>query len=284
METAHHINEEYKYVENGIAAQYDRARPSYSSSIFDLLPKSIKTGKHRIAEIGAGTGIFTSFLCKHYDETIKIIAIEPMQNMRDILRSKFLNVGNVHVYNGKAENLSFIDNDSIDIIFCAQSFHWFANKTALKEFERILSKKSNIILIWNKPKYENHLFLDSLFKAIDYDIYKVYDESLEDKKTFLNTNNLLKLGIESFEGFKFDQIESSHSQILNVNGLIDLITSWSKFASMNDVQKKQVIEIIKQQIIKYYGSLNVDNIIIPYKTIVFHSKCFKQNKKIQSKL
>lgn len=39
---------------------------------------------------------------------------------------------------------------SIRAVFCAQSFHWFAEQATLAEIERILQPDGDLVLIWNQ--------------------------------------------------------------------------------------------------------------------------------------
>jgi SAM-dependent methyltransferase len=49
---------------------------------------------------------------------------------------------------GSAMSLPLRDN-TIDIIVCAQAFHWFANTEALNEMRRVLKPGGMLGLIWN---------------------------------------------------------------------------------------------------------------------------------------
>jgi SAM-dependent methyltransferase len=49
---------------------------------------------------------------------------------------------------GTAENIP-VNDGAVDAVVCAQSFHWFASKTALAEIRRVLKPGGHLGLIWN---------------------------------------------------------------------------------------------------------------------------------------
>jgi SAM-dependent methyltransferase len=50
---------------------------------------------------------------------------------------------------GKAEATG-LSSTSVDVVLCAQSFHWFQNREALAEFARILKPRGRLALMWNR--------------------------------------------------------------------------------------------------------------------------------------
>jgi len=38
----------------------------------------------------------------------------------------------------------------VNAVFCAQSFHWFANLKTLKELDRVLKPQGFLVLVWNQ--------------------------------------------------------------------------------------------------------------------------------------
>ena len=272
-----------------VALQYDRSRPTYSIKIFNNFPASFRNDCKCIVEVGAGTGLFTQLLADYFPSSTRIIATEPLKNMRQILSSKFSKYPNVEVYNGSANKLPVIDNNSVDAIFCAQSFHWFANIEALKEFQRILSpNNSYVAMIWNYEQTDDE-FLDKL----NVNMNKMTNGFFQKPKGFwdnvyskmknelLNPQNLEQNGINSFEGFDGIWMRNTHKMQKDHKGLIDLVLSWSIFASATDETREKVANLIQDTIIDFYGSLNVV-ISIPYDTHVLMSRF--NDHSIQSKL
>ena len=55
---------------------------------------------------------------------------------------------NIPIHAADAEHLPFADK-SVNLIFVAQAFHWFANRAALTEFHRVLTQQGRLVLVWN---------------------------------------------------------------------------------------------------------------------------------------
>jgi SAM-dependent methyltransferase len=125
---------------------YVKYRPSYPAEAIDYLYDSIGLHEHAvIADIGAGTGIFTRLLLAKGG---KVVAVEPNQSMREAAEQQSAGDPNVRFVFGTAESTGLPDQ-SVDYIVCAQAFHWFDRNATLSEFKRILKPGGKVILIWN---------------------------------------------------------------------------------------------------------------------------------------
>lgn len=131
----------------GKADIYDKFRPSYPAELIDWLYE--KTGAKTVADIGAGTGIFTKCLSA---KPWKITAVEPNADMMGILKQ---NMGQSsaleEIINASAEDTG-IPANSIDLVTAAQAFHWFDKGKFKAECERILTPNGHLAIVWN-----NHL-------------------------------------------------------------------------------------------------------------------------------
>jgi SAM-dependent methyltransferase len=75
---------------------------------------------------------------------MRVIAIEPNGDMRGAADSYPL----VEFREATAEATGLQDA-SVDLITCFQSFHWFNPDTCLREFHRILRPSGRLALVWN---------------------------------------------------------------------------------------------------------------------------------------
>jgi len=122
------------------AIEYERARPGYPAGVLDVLPLGPQA---EVLDLGAGTGKLTRVLVGRYD---RVLAVEPLDGMRGILEAV---VPAAESLAGTAESIPLADA-SVDAVFAAQAFHWFANDQAIAEIARVLRPGGILCLIWNE--------------------------------------------------------------------------------------------------------------------------------------
>ncbi|MEN5081257.1 class I SAM-dependent methyltransferase [Bosea sp. TWI1241] len=121
-----------------------RRRPDYPPALGTWLRDTIGLGPgRRVLDLGAGTGKFAPLLLATGAE---VIAVEPVAAMRDRLAAAY---PAVTVHEGSAKTIPLADA-SLDALICAQSFHWFANATALREMARVLRPGGRLGLVRNQ--------------------------------------------------------------------------------------------------------------------------------------
>lgn len=103
-----------------------------------------------VADIGkCKTGLSAKLFLEHGNTVYGVEPNEPMRNAAEGLLSEFDNFISIH---GSSEGTNLKDN-SIDLIICAQAFHWFDRQKTKQEFQRIAnSKTAHLCLIWNDRK------------------------------------------------------------------------------------------------------------------------------------
>ncbi|HWJ80153.1 MAG TPA: class I SAM-dependent methyltransferase [Niallia sp.] len=170
---------------NGKSLLYDRYRPSYPISFFnELIQKVVKNKNPIIADIGAGTGIFTEILTENFQN---VIAIEPNDEMRAVLKRRMVNK-NCLCLKGKAEKTGLSDR-SVDLITVAQAFHWFDPLDFKEECERILKTNGRVMLIWNSRDHGSKLNKETATISKKY---------CPDFKGFSGGINIEKLNLQTF--------------------------------------------------------------------------------------
>jgi SAM-dependent methyltransferase len=125
-----------------VAQLYDRVRPSYPEAAVRWALEPLGAGTHRIADIGAGTGIMTRLLAGLGQ---RAIAVEPDEQMR---RQLLATTRDVEVVPGRAESLPFADA-SLDGAIAAQAYHWFDRDRAHPELGRVIRPGGVFAAIWN---------------------------------------------------------------------------------------------------------------------------------------
>jgi len=122
------------------AVEYEQARPGYPEGVLDLLPLEANA---TVLDLGAGTGKLTRVLTSRY---ARVIAVEPLDGMRAILERV---VPAAESLAGTAEAIP-LPAASVDAVFAAQAFHWFANDDAIAEIARVLRPAGVLCVIWNE--------------------------------------------------------------------------------------------------------------------------------------
>lgn len=122
---------------------YVRYRPTYPPAAIDTILAGLATPDLlTAADVGAGTGISARLLA---DRDVHVFAVEPNVDMQRGAEPHSL----VTWRTGTAETTG-LDANSVDLVLCAQAFHWFRQPEALAEFHRILKPGGRLALMWNK--------------------------------------------------------------------------------------------------------------------------------------
>lgn len=130
---------------------YERARPSYPAEAVAWFAERASIGPGRtVLDLGAGTGKLTRLLVPL---GARVIAVEPLAEMRAKLEEV---LPGVVALEGTAEDLPLGD-DSVDVVTCAQAFHWFKPERALPELHRVLTPGGALVLVWNTRDLDNEL-------------------------------------------------------------------------------------------------------------------------------
>ena len=135
---------------------YVKYRPSYPAEALELLARECGLGPGmRVADLGAGTGIFSALLLERGAE---VFAVEPNPDMRAAAERALAGRPGFHAVAAPAEATG-LDAGSVDLITAAQAFHWFDRDRARREFQRILAPSGAVALIWNERVIDGTPFL-----------------------------------------------------------------------------------------------------------------------------
>jgi SAM-dependent methyltransferase len=219
---------------------YSCYRPSYPLEIINFLNEKINLQYcEAVADIGAGTGIFTKLLLNNGN---KVFAIEPNEEMFSVLNKNLSANKLLKTINVLAENTR-LASSSIDVITAAQSFHWFDSKICRKEFQRILKPEGICVFIWNDRIKEENAFLAEFEKFLHKNI-KNYADSIE-------------LGIKTYNTIEGSFFKSfilqtfTNVQKLDLPSFIGLFLSYSYSPQENGEIFKELKTNLKNLFNKY---------------------------------
>lgn len=126
---------------------YDKARPGYPPSLMAWIAQVVRPDSC-VAEIGAGTGLFTEPLLAL---GLSVAAVEPNAQMRAMLGERLapaVDSGRLRIMDGTAEDTG-LAHDEVDLVAAAQAAHWFTPSAARAEFARVLRPNGQVLLVWN---------------------------------------------------------------------------------------------------------------------------------------
>jgi ubiquinone/menaquinone biosynthesis C-methylase UbiE len=180
-----------------------------------LLENKFITTYSVIADIGCGTGISSELFLKNDH---KVFGIDPNKNMLDAAINYLNKYTGFSPLQTNAENTG-LPKASIDLIVCAQAFHWFDKEKARVEFKRILKPGGKVLLLWNDRKTDSTDFLkvyEDFLQMFGTDYKQVDHKKVQNKKVF-----------EDFFGGDFTEKSFENSQELDFQGLKGRVLSSS---------------------------------------------------------
>lgn len=133
----------------GLASIYADHRPTYPTTAIDYMLDGLARPVIA-ADVGCGTGISTRLLAAR---GARVIGIDPNPDMLEQARRDSSTVKDGIEYRGGSGERTGLEDASVDLVVCAQAFHWFDAVAALREFHRILRATSGqagrLALMWN---------------------------------------------------------------------------------------------------------------------------------------
>lgn len=125
------------------ATDYVRYRPGYPPAIVPAIVDGLGPYERLlVADVGAGTGISARLFAA---AGLRVIAIEPGEAMRRAATPD----PKVTWMAAKADQIALAP-DTVDVVVCAQAFHWFSTPAAVDEFARILRPDGRLGIVWNR--------------------------------------------------------------------------------------------------------------------------------------
>jgi SAM-dependent methyltransferase len=238
------------------AEAYAKYRPGYPGDMLRFL-EALVAPPAIVADIGSGTGILTRELLKSgYD----VWAIEPNEAMRTAAERTLDGCAAFRSLRGTAEATTLEDR-TIDLITCAQAFHWFDRLQTRLEFSRILKSNGWTALIWNERRDDASLVnqaFDRLLKAMAPDYQNVSHRRVaaEDIRVFFAPG---EVKLRTFANY----------QILDLDGFLGRLISSSYVPSLGQPGHQEIVEAGKKIFEAHQAG---GKITFEYETKVYISK------------
>jgi SAM-dependent methyltransferase len=208
---------------------YERARPSYPPTAVEWIAKRAALGPGRtVLDLGAGTGKLTRLLVP---TGARVIAVEPLAEMRAKLEEV---LPGVVALEGTAEDLPLGDG-AVDVIACAQAFHWFNLALALPELHRVLADDGLLVLVWNTRDLDDSLqgAIEALLGPHRGAVSAQFDDGW---RALVESSRLF--GPVERRSFVFEQL-------VTVEDVVGRAASTSFVAAMPDAEREVLLEQVR---------------------------------------
>ncbi|MFD2557110.1 class I SAM-dependent methyltransferase [Sphingobacterium tabacisoli] len=235
-------------------SDYVKYRPHYPKEMIEKLSQTIGLESNFIvADIGSGTGLSSQ---RFIEAGNLVYAVEPNLEMRQASEAFFDGNKNFKPINGTAEETT-LEDQSIDLIFCGQAYHWFDFEKAKKEFLRILKPEGTMVLAWNERSIQ-----DPFQQKYERLMRKLIPEYAKVTQKNINVDE-----IRSFLAPKvMELIELDNQQIFNLTELKGRLRSSSYAPKEGDKNYDVVMNALEQLFDSYQEN---GKVIFKYDTMLY---------------
>jgi ubiquinone/menaquinone biosynthesis C-methylase UbiE len=219
---------------------YVKYRPGYPAEVISYIKNEFKLPANPVvADVGAGTGIFSKLLL---GAGFTVYAVEPNGPML-IAAIEQLSGNKKFIPTIGTADATTLPDKSVDCIVCAQAFHWFNNDLTRDEFKRILKDGGQVALIWNNRLTDAGEFL------------KAYDQLLKNSSIDYNKVNHQNIGDIDFKAFfkggQYQLKKFPNEQVFDEEGLTGRAFSSSYVPPEDTEDGKKFLELLKDVFNRY---------------------------------
>lgn len=226
----------------GVAAQYDRARPSYPTALIDTL---MEWAPRAVLDVGCGTGKASRLLA---DRGCVVTGVEPDASMAAIARDHGINVEDGTFERWDPRHRRF------DVVISGQAWHWVEPKTGVAKAASVLDPGGHLAVFWNRGRHDA-----STAAALDL-VYERLAPSLEKPTTELQP--ALESHDEHFEELKrsgrfadFNALAFPWEAVYDRAGWLDFIATQSDHVVLPAAQRASLLEAVGDVIDELGGTI-----------------------------
>ena len=245
----HHAAEAYTTA----ADRYVVGRPDYPEEVAGWLRGELGLEEGRtVLDLGAGTGKFTARLVA---TGASVVAVEPVTEMLAKLSAA---LPRVEALTGTAAEIPLPDA-SVDVVVCAQAFHWFADAEALREIHRVLKPEGKLGLIWNMrdARVPWVAKLDAIVNRYEGDTPRYYTGAWKRAFPFLGFGPLSERHFSQGHAGSPDDV------------IVNRVRSTSFIAALPDVVREKVEAELQALIAEEPLLAGKATVSVPYETAAF---------------
>jgi SAM-dependent methyltransferase len=236
-------------------ADYERGRPGYPASAVRVLDEP---GSNVVLELGAGTGKLTRLLVQDHAE---VVAVEPDPGM---WRGLVAACPEATLIAGMAEAVPLADR-SVDAVFCAEAFHWFAHDRALAEIGRVLRPNGALALLWNRPAGG----IDPPITAVERLLAPLWPEDIDmpldlDARNFPYARDWPRsFATSAFEPLQEHSFPNRH--LIDREGLVAFFASMGWIGSLPDDERTSLLDRVR-------SALDDTAYVLSFETYVYSTR------------
>lgn len=239
----------------GLASSYSSYRPGYSNTLLNVIDGLLQGCDNKAAvDVGAGTGIWTRMLATL--PFSHLYAIEPNNDMREQGQTDSQTIANLEWRTGSGEATG-LDNQSVDLVSMASSFHWVDFEKGVAEFSRVLKENGLFVALWNPRIVERNSEIaaaESILKQLSPDMQR--KSSGNSSFTDSLYHNLSRCG-------HFKDVIYTESEFVRTVTKQEYLGAWR---SVNDVRAQLGENKFEQFIAHLEKELVSENLDVTYKT------------------
>ncbi len=216
---------------------YKKYRPSYPLEIFQYLA-SISPSTNTAWDAGCGSGQATVALSEYF---LKVIATDISYEQIKNAQAK----DNVEYLSCPSEQTK-LESNSVDLVICAQSIHWFDLEKFYKEVNRVL-KPGGVFAAWTYNLFSIDKEIDHLIHNFYYDI--IYNYWAVERRHVENGYNEITLPFNRLEAPSF-----SMTAEWNLEQLFGYLITWSGVSNYIELEAFNPLEFIEKDLTTLWGN------------------------------
>ncbi len=221
---------------------YKKFRPSYPKELFEYLV-SISPSNNTAWDAGCGNGQASIALSDYFTNVIATdISNEQIKNAERKDNIK---------YSLCPSEFSNIEDNSVDLVVCAQSIHWFDLQKFYDEVIRVL-KPNGIIAAWTYNLFRVNKEIDDLIDKFYYDI--IYNYWPVERRHVENGYSEIILPFNNIEAPYF-----SMTAEWNLEQVLGYLNTWSGVSNYIELEAFNPVDFIEKDLEKLWIKDNFES-------------------------